>query len=81
MSRERELLQRMLKLIDEVDVSCYPFGRDLERDIRAELQKPEPVKCGVLLIGPEYQSGYFIDCYNNHFPGGKYRLLAERIDD
>jgi hypothetical protein len=74
----RELLQRMLKLIDEIDVSCYQFGRVLERDIRAELAKPEPVECGWVAI----VNGVLTNCWNNpDLPEGTHKLLAVRIDD
>jgi hypothetical protein len=77
MSRERELLQRALAVLGQVHLTDH-FDFDLEDDIRAELQKPEPVDFQAI----EIEGGRLVFTFTRrNLPDGKYRLLAERIED
>jgi hypothetical protein len=77
MSRERELLQRALAVLGQVRLTDH-FDFDLEDDIRAELQKPEPCPVGWI----EKQNGVFLSGWDlNDIENGKYKLYAVRIDD
>jgi hypothetical protein len=71
----RELLQRALGALDLWQPN---INADLIADIRAELQKPEPVECGWVAIvnGVDLQiAGITL------LSEGTHRLLAVRIDD
>ena len=78
MSRERELLE---KAVDELEILEYRArlgNGELIADIRAELQKPEPVECGWLDVRSDvFLNGWKLDDITD----GKYRLLAEEIND
>lgn len=72
----REILQRALDALD------YEFENELFRtllkDIRAELQKPELVECGRIVVQKDvFMNRWKLDTITD----GKYRLLAEKIDD
>jgi hypothetical protein len=72
----RELLQRALDVIDDHMVDTGDWA--LADDIRAELAKPEPVECGWI----EPRNGVLFNGWSlDGITDGKYRLLAERIDD
>jgi hypothetical protein len=73
MSRERELLQRALEAVEKT----Y-FPSRLADELKAELQKPEPVECGWVAI----VNGVLTNCWNNpELSEGTHKLLAVRIDD
>jgi hypothetical protein len=75
MSRERKLLQRALDALRDIDSELY---ESLEDDIRAELQKPEPVECGWLIIEDNvFNYGWKLDKIKD----GKHWLHAVRIED
>jgi hypothetical protein len=75
MSRERKLLQRALDALRDIDSELY---ESLEDDIRAELQKPEPVDFQAI----EIEGGRLVFTFTRrNLPDGKYRLLAEKITD
>jgi hypothetical protein len=75
MSRERELLKRALAVLGQARLADIDDWL-LFDEIRAELQKPEPVECGYVRFrhGSPYADFDFLD-------DGKYRLLAERINN
>jgi hypothetical protein len=78
MSRERKLLQRALDALEMPSTSVYREGSELIADIRAELEKPEPVECGWVAI----VNGVLTNCWNNpDLPEGTHKLLAVRTDD
>ena len=78
MSRERELLARAIDLLETTDKWTHEMWMSLTHDIRAELQKPEPVDCGWVAI----VNGVLTNCWNNpDLPEGTHKLLAVRIDD
>jgi hypothetical protein len=76
MSRERELLQWALEALayhrDAGDCGC----EELIAEINAELQRPEPVECGYITVRKGLQDREIDD-----MDDGKYRLLAEKIED
>ena len=76
MSRERELLE---KAVDELEILEYRArlgNGELIADIRAELQRPEPLECGYITVRKGLQDREIDD-----MDDGKYRLLAENIND
>jgi hypothetical protein len=75
----REFLCRALAVLGQVRPTDH-FNFDLEDDIRAELAKPEPVECGEVEVIQGYPFGLLRNMLQI-LPDGKYRLLAERIDD
>jgi hypothetical protein len=77
MSRERELLAGALGALERwnIDVELRDFDVELIADIRAELEKPEPVESLVA----EIKQGDFVPFDN--LPPGKYKLIVVRIDD
>jgi hypothetical protein len=77
MSEARKLLLRALDVLEEMRLTDCPDW-ELGDDIRAELQKPEPVDCGWVAI----VNGVLTNCWNNpDLPEGTHKLLAVRIDD
>jgi hypothetical protein len=81
MNRERELLAGALGVLERwnIDVELRDFDVKLIADIRAELEKPEPVECGQVEVIHGYPFGLRnkIQILSN----GRYKLLAEKIDD
>ena len=76
MSESRKLLIRALDVIEDHMVDTGDWA--LADDIRAELAKPEPVECGWI----ELKNGILCNRWETDgLESGKYRLLAERIDD
>jgi hypothetical protein len=74
MRRERELLARALAVLENVRLADH-FDFDLEDHIRAELQRPELEETNsVITIGKTDYMGFGLK-------PGKYRLLAERINE
>lgn len=73
----RELLVRALDAIEASDAT--DFGDfDLADEIRAELEKPEPVHYQHIVIDDGRQSYTFT---RQRLPDGEYRLIAEKIND
>ena len=77
MSRERELLQRALDELEILEYRARLGNGELIADIRAELQKPEPVECGVLQI----QDSLWFNRSGCYLPDGKYVMVVQRIED
>jgi hypothetical protein len=74
----RELLQRALGALLYARDDGADVGDELIADIRAELEKPEPVECGWVDVRPEvFLNGWIPFSVED----GKYRLLAEKIDE
>jgi hypothetical protein len=77
MSEARKLLLRALDVLEEMRLTDCPDW-ELGDDIRAELEKPEPVECGWIDVRPEvFLNGWIPFSVED----GKYRLLAEKIQD
>jgi hypothetical protein len=73
----RELLQRALDALEECRLADYG-DLTLTDEIRAELQKPEPVERGWI---DTRHSILYNGWVTDNLGTGKYKLLAVRIDD
>jgi hypothetical protein len=73
----RELLQRARDALNASFIRGYEEEQTYLA-ICAELEKPEPVECGRVEVIKGYPFGLRAI---RIFPDGKYRLLAEKIDD
>jgi hypothetical protein len=72
----RELLQRALESMDHCALN--PMYQKTMDALRAELAKPEPVEVGWI----DLKNGILCNRWmTDGLESGKYRLLAERIDD
>ena len=77
MTEARKLLIRALDVLEDMWMTDSPDW-ELGNDIRAELQKPEPVHYQHIVIDDGRQSYTFT---RQRLPDGEYRLLAEKIQD
>ena len=74
----RELLKRALHALEVHQIEAYIEGPYLIAEIRTELAKPEPEVIGWV----EVINGVLTNRWSQiDLPIGKYRLLAERVDD
>jgi hypothetical protein len=75
----RELIQRALDALENADRDCeVDTDYTLVDDLRAELQKPEPVSIGRVAV----INGVLTNRWDQiDLPVGNYELLAVRLDD